>query len=276
MTDPVRVRELGRGASATVYEAVHRGARVAFKVLDDPGPHERAAFERVRGLAHAGLAGMREWIDGAGFTMDLVEGGVDVLTWVRGAPPDVVPVGRPNISLAFGQRQQPEGTSAYTSCDPVGVARLRGALVQLIEALHYMHGASILHGDLRPSNVLVTAEGRVTLLDFGLSRAHDDASSYEASTAYGPPEVVPSPHADWYALGTIVFECLTGQLPFLGSAQHVLVTKATVPPPSPSFLVAGVPGDLDALTMGLLSRNLRVRIVAVDTYRRGLLSSTHP
>lgn len=268
-------RELGRGEFGVVHEATVDGRRVAFKALASPDERARAAFRAVRAIVHPNLVQLHEWIEGRGFTMELVAG-TDLVTHVRGRAIEAFEVGRPNLPVAFGQRLQPEGTSAYVTCDEAGVQRLRDALPGLFSGLEHLHHAGIVHGDVRASNVLVADDGRVVIVDFGLSRAHDDASPYQASAAYAPPELVPSPLADWYAAGTLLFECLTGQLPFTGSAQHVLVTKATLPPPRPSFLVRGVPDDLDDLTIGLLSRVPERRAVAVDTLMQALLSSRPP
>ena len=259
------LRELGRGAFGVVHEAEVAGERVAFKALLAPDDRARRKFVEVRSIAHANLVRLHDWVDGRGFTMELVPG-ADLVTHVRGAPALEFEGGRPNLPVAFGQRLQPEGTSAYVTCDEAGASRLRVALRQLLAGLRCLHSAGFVHGDVRPSNVLVTAEGRLVVVDFGLSRAQGDGSPYEASAAYAPPELTPSPAADLYAAGTLAFECLTGQLPFLGSAQHVMVTKATLPPPRPSFLVRGVPDDLDDLTIGLLSRLPEKRFVAVDTF----------
>ncbi len=259
------VRELGRGAFGVVHEAAVDGSVVAFKDLLNADARAKDAFTRVRALQHPNLVGLHDWIDGRGFTMDLVRG-VDLVSFVRGAPPAEFDSGRPNIPVAFGQRLQPEGTSAYRHVSQEGVRKLRTALNGLISGLQYLHHAGFIHGDVRSSNVLVEESGRAVLVDFGLSRAHGDGSPYEASPAYAPPELTPSPLADLYGVGTAIFECLTGQLPFMGSAQHVLVTKATLPPPRPSFLVGGVPDDLDDLTIGMLSRFPEKRAIATDTF----------
>ncbi len=266
------VRELGRGAFGVVYEAIVDGATVAFKELTNPDARARDAFQRVRTQEHPHLVRLFDWVDHRGFTMELVRG-VDLVTFVRGATSEAFESGRPNLPVAFGQRLVPEGASAYRQVSSEGVRKLRVALRGLILGLKYLHDAGFIHGDVRPSNVLVQESGRAVLLDFGLARAHDDGSSYESSPAYAPPELTPSALADWYGVGTALFECLTGQLPFHGSAQHVLVTKATLPAPRPSFLVGGVPDDLDDVTIALLSRVPALRAVAVDTLVSGLLSS---
>ncbi len=278
------VREIGRGASGAVFEATVEGARVAFKELTHPDDRARSLFQAMKAIAHPNLVQLHDWIDGRGFTMELIEGR-DIVTHVRAnrdgnGDRDGNGNGDGDGSgdgdgrgIVLGQRVQPAGSSAYVRCDPSGVRRLRAALRGLISGLVCLHDAGIVHGDVRSSNVLVTRDHRVVLLDFGLARAHDDASSYESSAAYAPPELTPSVAADWYATGTLVFECLTGQLPFSGSAQHILVTKSTVPPPRASFLVEGVPDDLDDLALGLLSRVPSTRVVAIDTFVQALLSS---
>lgn len=272
MSPPTPIRELGRGAFGVVYEALHRGERVALKVLREPDARSRAAFERARCIEHPNVVRMREWIEGVGFTMDL-RPGEDLVRWVRQRPPTRYEGGRPSIPVAFGQRVQPEGTSAYVGVGEQGIARLAASFEPIVSALSAMHSAGIVHGDVRPGNIVVSDEGVPCLLDFGHSRTADEAAPHETSPAYAPPELDPSPAADFYALGTVLFECLTGQLPFFGSAQHMLVSKVTVTPPAVSFLVPNIPEDLDRLVAELLSRVPERRLLAVDSGRARLLRS---
>ena len=118
-------------------------------------------------------------------------------------------------------------------------ARLRAALAQLATGLHALHGAGIVHRDVKPSNVLVTGSGRAVLLDFGLvvQDERDPASIPEivGTMAYMAPEqglgLEVGPAADWYALGVTLYEALTGQLPHTGSTPvKTLLAKQALPP----------------------------------------------
>ena len=146
------------------------------------------------------------------------------------------------------------------------VTRLRAALHQLVEGVHALHAAGKLHRDVKPSNVLVTPEGRVVLLDFGVatefSRGVDEGLREDqpivGTASYMAPEqaagAAPTPAADWYSVGAILFEALVGSAPFIGSVRDVLRMKDTLEAPRPSDCVEDVPPDLDALCSALLKR----------------------
>jgi hypothetical protein len=145
-------------------------------------------------------------------------------------------------------------------CD---VERLRAALRQLASGVHALHQAGQVHCDIKPSNVLVTPTGRVVLLDFGLVRElrPDEEHSVDGpllgTPAYMSPEQAagepPRPASDWYSVGVLLYEALTGRLPFGGTTADVLNEKQHSDPALPSAL-ASVPDDLEALCMALLQR----------------------
>src|SRR5262249_37780232 len=107
-------------------------------------------------------------------------------------------------------------------------------------------------------------EGRVKMLDFGLvvdfagGPAQASAERIAGTPAYMAPEQATSeptsPACDWYAVGTMLYEALTGRLPFDGTAIEILMRKVREEPAPPSSLVPGVPADLEALCVELLRR----------------------
>ncbi|MGZ3441236.1 MAG: protein kinase domain-containing protein, partial [Polyangia bacterium] len=240
------VRQLGEGGMGIVYEAIDRtrGLHVALKTLRDPAPEMllrlKNEFRALHELHHPNLVSLGELVAEGGrwfFTMELVDG-VDVVRWLR----------------------------------PGGVldeARVRAVLPQLVGALCALHRVGKVHRDVKPSNVMVTPAGRAVLLDFGLTTrvAVDDSltdGSIVGSVDYMAPEQADGgavgPEADWYALGVVLFEALTGQLPFSGSPVQVLDRKnQAAPPPSPAAIARGVPADLDELCRQLLQRNKQAR-----------------
>ncbi len=143
--------------------------------------------------------------------------------------------------------------------------RLRPALAQLARALAALHAAGAVHRDVKPSNVLVTPEGRAVLLDFGLvSAASIETTQSGAGTPeYMAPEQVAmqpvSGAADWYAFGVILFELLSGRLPFEGLPHEILYRKQHGRAPRLAALAPGVPADLAALCDRLLEADPELR-----------------
>ncbi|MCA9696420.1 MAG: serine/threonine-protein kinase PknK, partial [Myxococcales bacterium] len=129
------------------------------------------------------------------------------------------------------------------------VVRLERALRQLVDGVHHLHLARCVHRDLKPSNVLVTREGRVVILDFGLVSELSEADEgltrdgqMMGTPAYMAPEQAggesAGPPADFYALGCMLFECLTGTLPYSGSVLDILIEKRHGKVPEPRARLA--------------------------------------
>ncbi len=162
------------------------------------------------------------------------------------------------------------------SC-PSDMTRLRHVFHQLAEGLDALHVGGRLHRDLKPSNVLVTRAGRVVIVDFGLviesrSGTETSVSRVAGTPAYMAPEQAVglqlSPASDWYATGVMLYESLTGRLPFQGPGLVPLFDKQTREPPPPRSLVAGIPEDLDALCEALLRRSPTSRPRASEIVER--------
>ncbi|MGB1698915.1 MAG: serine/threonine-protein kinase, partial [Nannocystaceae bacterium] len=238
------VARLGAGGMGEVYEAVHTRTQetVALKVLKRMEPAQQIRFKReFRVLAqvrHENLVRPRELIatdECFFFTMDLCDG------------PNLIDHVRHEIASA----QLPN------------LIRLRRALRQLVAGVSALHNANLLHRDLKPSNVLVTSYGLVRILDFGLVRdvtaAHDITAEGQllGTPAYMSPEqaaaVPATPATDWYAVGIILYELLTGQRPFQGPLIQMMTAKSEQPPPDPRSVVASAPADLAELTMSLMA-----------------------
>jgi serine/threonine protein kinase len=264
-------------------------------------------FRALADVSHPNLVALHELTaDGPNwfFTMELVEG-VDFLSFVRSGTdrPGLVPattdyLGPPSPPLqgglgiardAIGDTETLDlkrATAGHCvrphrgcSLSPAVLARLRIALLQLAEGIAVLHEAGKLHRDLKPSNVLVTGQGRLVILDFGLaadlgaSGLHKSLLPYVLGTsAYMAPEqaagLAVSPASDWYSLGSMLYEVLTGHTPFLGRTHEVLMDKQRFEPLDPSELAPGLPDDLSSLCVDLLRRDPAVRPTGRDVLRR--------
>ncbi|MEV8315016.1 serine/threonine-protein kinase [Streptomyces sp. NPDC059900] len=248
------MRELGEGGMGQVWEAQDErlGRRVAVKVISllagggRRGDEARARFLReariTARLQHPGIVTIH----------DLGEADVEgekvpflVMELVRGEGLDVL-IGRDIISTADAARW--------------------GA--QIADALDDAHNSGIMHRDIKPSNIFITPTGTVKVLDFGIARAADSNAIGDRLTQTGlivgtPPYIapeqargLPEPRSDLYALGCLLFELLTGRLPFQApDSMGYLSAHLTQPPPAPSAIRAGIPAAWDDLVLTLLHKD---------------------
>ncbi len=249
------VRRLGSGASGVVYEATNRksGERVALKALSRLDAASLYRFKRefraLSGVFHPNLVTLNELFHESGqwyLSMELVHG-------------------RSFVEFVRARRSSTPARGETARVDEPDLSRLRPALAQLVRALYALHEADRLHRDIKPSNVLVTEQGRVVVLDFGFVRelGADVVESLEivGTPAYMAPEQARfgggQPASDWYAVGVMLFEALTGRLPFEG--DHVLAEKLERDAPLVHTLWPDVPSDLDQLCRELLQREPELR-----------------
>jgi serine/threonine protein kinase len=141
-------------------------------------------------------------------------------------------------------------------------------IAKLARAVHYIHGQHMLHRDLKPSNILLTADGTPKITDFGLARRlENDVGMTLSGAVLGTPSYMApeqargdkkaiAPAADVYALGAILYACLTGQPPFTGaSVLDTLEQVRSREPEPPSRLRPGVPHDLDTICLHCLQKD---------------------
>jgi tetratricopeptide (TPR) repeat protein len=294
------VRPLGAGGMGVVYEAIDRveGRRVAIKTRSGLGPDLRLRFKNefraLQGIHHDNLVRLGELFEEDGqlyYTMELVVG-VPFLAYVRpaaraqraerdGRDDEEVSSVRPSVRAkqlaALAERRAPSSSVAPPPAPPPGFdeKRLRAALAQLASGLAALHRAGRVHRDIKSSNVLVTAEGRLVILDFGLIA--------DAAGAAGETGVVGTAHfmapeqaaglpvwqeADWYAVGVLLYVALTGELPFHAAADAAMSLKQRLEPQPPGRLVEGLPPDLAELCVGLLRRDPAERLSGIEAFWR--------
>ncbi|HYX83217.1 MAG TPA: serine/threonine-protein kinase, partial [Gemmatimonadales bacterium] len=249
------LQRLGAGGVGVVYSAhdVGRDEVIALKALRHADPATiyqlKKEFRALADLAHPNLVTLYELISDGDrwfFTMELVDG-VSLLDFVR---PGALDIGR-----------------------------LRTTLPQVACGIMAIHQAGLLHRDLKPSNVLVTPDGRVVIVDFGISAAftatvsavHTTEDGIRGTAPYMAPEQVHGkacPASDWYAFGVMLYEALTGVLPFSGTPLAILTAKQTQDPPCPQGLAPDVPMELADLTVALLARDPSRRPVAAQVLQR--------
>jgi formylglycine-generating enzyme required for sulfatase activity/WD40 repeat protein len=237
--------ELGRGGMGVVYKARHVRLKrsVALKMILGGalvGPEHLARFrteaEAVARLQHPHIVQIYEVGEHNGLpflALEFVDGG----------------------SLSAKLAGNPQ--------EPAEAARV---VETLAEAMHAAHQAGVLHRDLKPANVLLTTSGAPKVTDFGLAKQLDDPSGHTRSgvpmgtPSYMAPEQAAGekdigPGADVYALGAILYECLTGRPPFRGATLlDTLDQVRTQEPVSPRALQPKLSRDLETVCLKCLQK----------------------
>lgn len=238
------LERVGEGAFFQVYKARDKvmGRIVAVKTLQSACAHDadfchalRKTAPAVTSLTHPNIARLYEVGEenGAPFLVTEFVRGINLKERIRRIAPFTL-----SVAVDFG--------------------------IAVAEALHHAHAEGILHGDLRPQNVIISPEGAVKVTDFGMARvwsaSHESAaSSLARAVHYQAPELAsgapPSVSSDLYALGVILFEMLTGSLPYVGETPLLTAMKhQNEPIPSPRSLNPGVPRSLEGIVLKALQK----------------------
>ena len=238
---------IARGGMATVYLATDRrlDREVAIKVMHPhlaeggAGSEFVARFRRearaAARLTHPGLVGVfDQGVDGetSYLTMEYIDG--------------------TNLRRHLGERGSLSVEEAFATAEAV------------LDALAAAHRAGLVHRDVKPENILLAADGRIKLADFGLARAVTEVTATTAGTvlgtvAYLAPELVAhgasDARTDVYAVGILLYEMLTGAQPFTGTTPiQVAYQHVNNDIPAPSEAVAWLPVEVDELVQALAAR----------------------
>src|SRR3954471_20482050 len=259
------LKRLGVGGMAEVWCAEDEvlGRRVALKLLggrftEDPEFRERFRREAqaAASLTHPNIVGIfdrAEWEGTPYIAMELVDGRtLKELVTERGPLP-------PNVAVNFAE--------------------------QVLTALAYAHRRGLVHRDLKPQNVIVDAEGTAKVADFGIARAANSdmtqTGAMVGTVQYFSPEQAQGlpvdSRSDLYSVGVVLYELLTGQLPFEGEAPISIALKHVNERPAPvGQMRPGIPPALDAVVLRALEKDPALRfqtaeefIAALEAARRG-------
>jgi serine/threonine-protein kinase len=242
------VRKLGTGGMANVYLAEDQelGRRVAIKLLDERHAQDEQFVERFRreaesaaGLSHPNVVSIYDRGEAEGtyyIAMEYLEGkSLKELLVSRGPTP---------VRVAID----------YTR--------------QILSALDFAHRAGIVHRDIKPHNVVVAPDGRLKVTDFGIARSGSsqmtEAGSIIGTAQYLSPEQAQGkpvhPSSDLYSVGVVLYEMLTGTVPFTGDTALEIAMKHlnTVPAPPSTKRPPGtgeVPHELDLIVLRALAKD---------------------
>jgi serine/threonine-protein kinase len=252
-------RMVGRGGMGTVYRAldIMVGDLVALKVLDasvtgatDQMEWFRREVRLARRITHPNVARTHDMGEQGGshyITMEFVEG-TTLQELLRLREAGEVPEGQ-----ARHMRQ---------AMEPARAARVG---LSVCEGLAAAHAAGVVHRDLKPANVLIERSGRVVLTDFGIARTlADDSTGARTQGVVGTPlymapeqlsGLAVDQRADIYAFGLMLFEMVTGVLPFAGQTPiAAALARLTQPPPDPRVVRPGLPEPLALLILQCLAQ----------------------
>ena len=293
------VSRLGGGGMGVIYRAVHaeNGRAAAVKTVRTAN---RAHLSSIRTEIHAlsrlenpgvvrildqGIAEGLPW-----YAMELLEG-TTLRDWIDRTWPDARKPANPPIPTADTAIETPRGGGAFgVPARAPAPAALRSSAAngrldevlrlfsKICSSLAFIHGEGIVHRDLKPANVFVREDGNPVLVDFGLASSSRDAigralleigGEHMGTVPYMAPEQVRAEpvdaRTDLYAFGCMLYEALTGQVPFSSSTPDETASKHLYQwPLSPSELARGVPAPLERLVLQLLAKNPSDRIGHAD------------
>ncbi len=220
-----RMRALGRGSSGRVWLAEGPTGLVALKLATVPGGLRRE-LDALRVIRHRYVARLVDAHANGDWIATEFAPNERADAWGRGQPMPVL------VELA----------------------------AQVAEALAHIHGLGMVHGDLKPSNVLVAEDGTARLIDLGMARGGAlPALDLGGTLGFIAPEILrgerPGPEADMYGLGVLLYHLLTRQAPFRDADPAALgyLPLTTLPEP-PSSMRPRLPRALDDLVLALLAR----------------------
>jgi len=252
------LREIGRGNMATVYLA--RDSRlereVALKIVRIDNGGGNGLFKRFQEeakaaatLSHAGICPVYDLGDRDGrhyIAMAYVEG-------------------HPLSHYIVPERLQSERKAALV-------------VLRLARALEHAHRRGVVHRDLKPSNIIVDGDGQPVITDFGLAWRIDQvdirltqAGDLVGTPAYMSPEQANGdiekigPPSDVYGLGVILYQLLTGRLPFEGSVTKVICQIISDEAEPPSVYQPGVHPDLERLCLAMMAKSIEDRADSMET-----------
>ena len=165
---------------------------------------------------------------------------------------------------------------------PLTITRALHLVEQIARGLHAAHRAGMIHRDVKPQNVLVTANGQAHVTDFGVAKSHLSTALTETGIAFGTVDYLSPEQAqghpatvqsDLYALGVVLYEMLTGRLPFSGdTALAVAMKHVGEPPVAPRRLNPNIPVGLEGLILRMLAKDPAQRPRSAEEFAQ-LLSS---
>lgn len=264
-------RRLGRGGMAEVYLGTDTrlGRQVAVKLLSTQLSGEPSFRQRFRQEAQAAARMTHPTI------VRVFDAGED--TFLR---PDGHEIIVPYIVMEYVPGQQLR--DLMVAAGPMDARRAQHYMDGVLTALEYSHRAGVVHRDIKPGNVMVTPDDEIKVMDFGIARAISDTAGTIAQTtailgtaSYFSPEQARGEQvdgrSDLYSAGIMLYEMLTGRVPFQGdSAVAVAYQHVTEAPMTPSAVNPNVSPAMDAVVLKALAKHRDDRFQSASEFRDAL------
>jgi len=243
---------IGTGGMARVYRARHQviGRDVALKFLEPKLTQDERQRKRFLGEARAANQISHQHII------------------------DITDYGETPEGAVYMVMEYLDGRTLGDEIDngPLPTPRALRIAEQVAQGLARAHELGVIHRDVKPDNICLIQRGPehdfVKLLDFGIARIQDDLRITAAGALIGTPEYIApeqvrsgtaTPATDMYALGCVLFEMLTGQLPFEGGTSLLLVKHLNDAPPTPSDFEPSIPAEVDELVHKMMAKEAEHR-----------------
>jgi serine/threonine protein kinase len=260
------LEEIGRGGMAVVYKAYQPSLNryVALKVLPAQYQNDaellarfRREAEAAKALAHPNIVRVFEVGEAQGMpfiAMEYVEGG--------------------SVASELSRRHGPLDTGTAT-----------GIAAQIAAALDYAHQQGVIHRDVKPSNMLLARDGRALLSDFGIAKAAGKRTLTQKGTLLGTPAYMSPEQArgrrnidgrsDIYSLGVVLYEMLTGDVPFRGDDPTVILRAVLDDAPAPpSWLYPAIPPAVERIVLRALAKEPEKRYATAGEMLAALQAAT--